>query len=138
MRTLTDAIGDFINKFDKGKNKIIDEVANQIINNTVRNINKSSYDGVSYKEVQRRIKGTDTYNNVKPYLRTRKILVNSGALRNSFYVSYKSWKKIVISSSVDYASIHNSGIGVPKRQFLGNSEKNLKDIKRIILKYIKK
>lgn len=61
----------------------------------------------------------------------RAILVDTGALRRSIKVSQSSFNKIVITSNLPYASVHNYGLKagrgrgfkMPKRKFMGNSKK---------------
>ena len=54
----------------------------------------------------------------------KKTLSNTGALANSIRVTKANSRKIQISSiGLKYANKHNSGNnGMPKRQFMGNSE----------------
>ncbi len=61
----------------------------------------------------------------------RAILVDTGALRRSIKVSQSSFNKIVITSNLPYAAVHNYGLKagrgrgfkMPKRKFMGNSKK---------------
>lgn len=61
----------------------------------------------------------------------RAILVDTGTLRRSIKVSQSSFNKIVITSNLPYASVHNYGLKsgrgrgfkMPKRKFMGNSKK---------------
>ena len=63
----------------------------------------------------------------------RAILVQSGDLRRSI-VKTVGRKKVVISTNVKYAEKHNSGLGkMPKRQFMGDSEKLKKNMKDTIV-----
>ena len=56
-----------------------------------------------------------------------KPLIDTGFLRKSF-VSNSSERGISITSSADYADIHNEGIGVPLRQFVKYKDVELQDI----------
>lgn len=61
----------------------------------------------------------------------RAILVDTGTLRRSIKVSQSSFNKIVITSNLPYAAVHNYGLKagrgrgfkMPKRKFMGNSKK---------------
>jgi len=61
----------------------------------------------------------------------RAILVDTGALRRSIKVTQSSFNKIVITSNLPYAAVHNYGLKagrgrgfkMPKRKFMGNSKK---------------
>lgn len=61
----------------------------------------------------------------------RAILVDTGALRRSIKVAQSSFNKIVITSNLPYAAVHNYGLKagrgrgfkMPKRKFMGNSKK---------------
>lgn len=110
-------------------------IANNTRNFFVRNFNRQQWEGVRWKEVKRRIEGTNEYK----YPKTRKlsrrinpILVGSGgakgqsggALRRAVANSIRSynWREIRlgITSDVPYAIYHNNGDGkIPKRRFIG-------------------
>jgi phage gpG-like protein len=71
--------------------------------------------------------------------RTRAILVQSGAMRDSVQVKRMSESEVVIGANTKYAARHNYGLHkMPKRQFIGNSATLRKELKTTIKKHIKK
>ena len=69
----------------------------------------------------------------------RAILVKTGNLRRSIRVKSASMSKIVISSDLDYAAVHNDGTNkMPQRKFIGDSENLRKELTKTITKEIKK
>lgn len=99
------------------------------------------FDGKKWKEVQRRIPGTNAYKYPKKKglsRRTKPILVQYGLLRRatSMSVRTKNFKKISLVVDLKYAANHNDGITVPKRQFMGRSKeldrKHRETIKKVI------
>lgn len=70
----------------------------------------------------------------------KKILSDRGFLKNSIRRTRATPKKIMVSSvGLRYARIHNDGGGkLPKRQFMGDSRRLNKEIKRLIERELKK
>lgn len=70
----------------------------------------------------------------------RALLVDTGALRRDVKVRLLTFKKIVIGTTrIIYARRHNEGLkGMPKREFLGDSKKLDKKLKKLILKELDK
>lgn len=70
----------------------------------------------------------------------RAILVDTGALRRDIQIRLTAFRKIVIGTSrIIYARRHNEGLsGMPKREFLGDSKKLDRKIKKLILKKMDK
>lgn len=70
--------------------------------------------------------------------RGKKILQNTGRLRRSIKRLSTTFGRIVVGTrGVDYANIHNEGLGsMPKRQFVGNSKKLERKLKSRISKEI--
>ena len=71
----------------------------------------------------------------------RAILVDSGDLRKSIIREpvNKANLSVKISTDLDYAKIHNEGIGkIPKRQFIGNSYKLNENCKKIVVSQLDK
>lgn len=103
------------------------------------NFTRQSFDGAKWKEVQRRIPGTKTYNSVKSRDRTRAILSGkTKTLAKSIYIKSASLKRIVIASSSKYGSVHNYGTNkIPQRKFLGNSQVLNKKILNLLNKVMK-
>lgn len=97
-----------------------------------------------WKEVQRRIPGTNPYKypkNKDRGRRTRSILVGkgSGRLRRSIRRGYTSFSKTVIATDVPYAKYHNEGTDkIPKRQFMGRSKQLDVKVKNTISKELDK
>jgi len=98
-----------------------------------------------WKEVQRRIPGTKTYNAVvKKHQRdtSRGILTGRTAnLGRSIKATHEPGK-VTVFSDVPYAAAHNEGttnagrnrnVTIPKRQFIGKSETLEKEIERVIV-----
>jgi len=69
-------------------------------------------------------------------------LTESGALRKSIKVIQADWTKIEIATVGnkvnDYSYKHNYGVGVPKRQFMGESEVLDSKIEKLIEKELDK
>jgi phage gpG-like protein len=103
------------------------------------NFTRQGFDGIKWKEVQRRISGTKTYKSVKNRDRTRAILSGkTKTLAKSIYIKSASLKRIVIASSSKYGAIHNSGTNkIPQRKFLGNSQVLNKKILNLLNKIMK-
>lgn len=70
----------------------------------------------------------------------RAVLTKTGDLKRSIKIKRASFQKIIIATSgVSYADRHNSGTrGMPKRQFMGDSEKLEDKLKKRVLLHIKK
>jgi phage gpG-like protein len=70
----------------------------------------------------------------------RAILVDTGALRRSITVLKATWKEIIIGTQrIKYAERHNEGLkGMPKREFIGDSEEMNKENKKLLEKLISK
>lgn len=101
------------------------------------------FDGKKWKEVNRRIPGTNEYKYPKKKglsRRKKPILVQYGLLRRavSMSVRSKTFKSIRLQVDLPYADNHNEGITVPKRQFMGYSKQLDRQHKRTIEKEIKK
>lgn len=70
---------------------------------------KQGWDGEKWKEVKRRTPGTRAYNSATKAARTRAILVQSSALSKSIVINSQTFARMVISTNVPYAQIHNEG-----------------------------
>ena len=103
------------------------------------NFTRQGFDGAKWKEVQRRIPGTKTYNSVKSRDRTSAILSGkTKTLAKSIYIKSASLKRIVIASSSKYGAFHNYGTNkIPQRKFLGNSQVLNKKILNLLNKVMK-
>lgn len=67
--------------------------------------------------------------------RINKILQNTGRLRDGF--SYKTSRdRVTIGTNVNYASKHQLGQGVPKREFLGVSKEDEREIIAILDEFL--
>lgn len=121
--------------FDKLKKEFerdIDEVTKKMAKissvHFVESFSRQSWDGVKWKEVQRRIQGTNAYKYPKNkglQRRTKPILVNKGTLRRAVNNSLKSANKgtIIFEINSDYAIFQNEGTDrIDKRQFIGWSK----------------
>jgi len=117
-----------------------DLLANQAQNYFSKSFFKQGWNGKSWKEVQRRIPGTNAYKYPKKKdlgRRKRPILVGKGstklrrAVANS--VRVKTWPVVRLVVDLPYARRHNEGLdGMSKRQYMGQTQE-LRDmqIKRI-------
>lgn len=135
-------------KIGSVKNTLPSVLANTGTNFFVENFDKEGFvDNTvqKWKTPKRRIPGTKEYKYPKHRdlgRRTRKTLVGTGKLRRAVNNSAKekSIKRIVwrVGSEVPYARRHNEGIGVPKREYMGESkELNRRFKKKIIQAYNK-
>lgn len=117
---------------------ILREIANMSRNHYLNAFQKSSWEGKTWRQVQRKIPGTPTYKYPKKKglsRRTKPILVNRGTLRRAVNSSVKgiSGGKIYFRVDLPYAKRHNEGLkGMPKRQFMGWSNEQSKKAKEII------
>lgn len=117
---------------------ILREIANMARNHYLNAFQKSSWEGKSWRQVQRRISGTAAYKYPKNKglsRRTKPILVNKGTLRRAVNSSVKgiSGGKIYFRVDLPYAKRHNEGLkGMPKRQFMGWSQQQSKEARKII------
>jgi phage gpG-like protein len=98
-----------------------------------------------WEEVQRRIPGTNAFKYPKRARlsrRTKKILSNTGMLKNSIKRTSATFNNITVTSRLIYAARHNEGLrGMPKRKFMGVSRllerQHMKKIKLAIDKSMK-
>lgn len=107
-----------------------------------QNFLTESFEGQPWQEVQRRIPGTKAYNRFakhRPSMNKLRILTNTRALQDSIYQDVTDGQSLIVSDSV-YADVHNEGLHagrgrgftMPKRQFIGQSEALVNDIKEKI------
>jgi phage gpG-like protein len=130
----------------KSKQKEVQELLRDFIrimgidarNHFVKNFEKQGFDDDSVHAWQKR-KITDE---------GRAILVKSGDLRRSIKVDKTSTDKVVISSDLPYARIHNEGLKgkafgkhsflMPKRRFMGFSKKLIRNLRNKLRSRINK
>jgi len=116
------------------KNIIPEKLANTTKRYFLDAFKSESWDGVPWKEVQRRTSGSKAYKYPKKKdlgRRTRKILIGkgSGRLRRAVSISLREANSrrirfMVDSTTIPYASRHNYGKdGMPERKFMGDSKK---------------
>ena len=108
---------------------------------------EQGFDGQQWKDVKRRISGADFYKPSKkdPAAKTRPILQGlSGKLRRAVSNSSQSGYKInnltyVLVVNNEYAAYHNEGTDkLPKRKFIGVSNKTNKRVLAFLTKKINK
>ena len=132
----------------------------KLLTNTSKNIfvdswKKQGWDGVKWQEVQRRTPGTKAYKSATKAARTRAILVKSGTLRRSIVVNSQTFQRMIISTNVPYAEVHNEGfsgivrvnahsrigkrikahsrkVNIPQRKFMGHGQRVEKEQRDII------
>lgn len=128
------------NKFNFGKvaqaaKKLREELpvklANQARNHFSQSFLNQSWEGNPWKEVNRRIPGTNEYKYPKKKdlgRRTRPILIGNGstklrrAVANSVKTGLVKWPIVRLVVDLPYARRHNEGLkGMPKRHFMGDS-----------------
>lgn len=70
----------------------------------------------------------------------RAILVDTGALRRSIHALKISFKEIIIGTTgIPYADRHNEGlVGMPKREFIGDSKELNEKNKKILVNLLSK
>lgn len=100
------------------------------------NFDKQAFNGVPWKDPLRKKYG-------KGSKRTNPTLTESGALRKSIKVIQANWTKIEVATVGNkvnsYASVHNDGEGnMPKRKFMGETQKLNADIQNLIEKELDK
>ena len=109
----------------------------------------NDYTGTGWQEVKRRQSGSGWYGHGSKTgaAKTRAILINSGALRDS--IRYEASRGMVkVMSSEIYAPVHNEGLNakiygkktfkMPKRKFMGHSELILSEIRKKVDTNIKR
>lgn len=123
-------------KFNVIKNKLARKVAQISQEYFEEAFDKEAFDGVKWKEVQRRIPGTKAYKAAKQSGRTNPILTKSTALRKSIKIMKATWDDIrieTVGSVNDYSDVHNEGTStMPQRQFMGQSDELDKLVERLI------
>lgn len=126
------------------------KIANNSRNFFVRNFDRQQWEGVRWKNVQRRIEGTNAYKYPKKTQLSRRVnpilvgtgkAISGGALRRAVANSIRSynWREIRlgITSDVPYAKYHNNGEGNnPKRQFIGDHRELHQQNREIIRKSV--
>jgi phage gpG-like protein len=133
-----------IEAMQKAKTDLPRLLANQAQNHFADSFKAGGWDGRPWKEVKRRQEGTPEYKYPKKKglsRRTKPILVKSGTLRRAVSMSARvvTWDKIQLVVDLPYAERHNEGKdGMPKRQFMGDSQA-LKDKQiKLINEYMEK
>lgn len=131
-----------ISAFKANTPKEVGKVAQR---NFTASFTNQGFDSKAWREVQRRIPGTDAYKYPKSKglgRRKKAILIGStGDLRRSVSQSLRSatWEKIKFQVSTPYAVYHNEGEGkIPKRQFIGSSRELSNSILQILNKNLAK
>jgi phage gpG-like protein len=99
----------------------------------LKSFEQQGWEGVSWKQPQRKIPGTKAYKYPKKGAdarHTRAILVQSGALRRAVATSLRTatWQLIRFEVNLPYAAIHNFGLklgrgtgNMPMRKYMGDS-----------------
>lgn len=115
----------------------------KIIGNTALNHFLKGFDDEAFSDTSERSdpwKKRKTLTKRDKVAGRRNILVQSGALRRSIVVRRATWNRIIVGSyGIIYARRHNRGLkGMPKRQFIGESQILNNRIRSILLKAIDK
>jgi hypothetical protein len=128
-----------LRNMDQMKRDIPQQIGNMAVRHFVKSFDDQGFTDVGlvkWKEVKRRIIGTDAYKYPKKKdleRRSRSILVGkSGGTKSGAHAHLKAqvntslkravWPNIDFSISSKYANRHNQGLdGMPKRKFMGNS-----------------
>lgn len=103
-------------RWKKAKEQLPKLLTNVSKNTFVDSWKKQGWDGEKWKEVKRRTPGTSAYNSATKAARTRAILVQSGALRRSIVINSQTFARMVISTNVPYAQIHNEGGTINRKE----------------------
>lgn len=135
-----------IKNFDLVKKELPVKCGMDAVNYFRESFNTQSFDGKKWKEVQRRISGTNAYKYPKGKglsRRTRAILIKTGRLKRGIVLKKASFNRTVIINEVPYASYHNEGTKhIPRRQFMNRTDtldgRAIKIIKNTINKLFKK
>lgn len=121
---------DVISRFDRVKNELPKELANEMQREYNSTFVSQSWNGSGWKTPNRKIEGTSEWKYPKKKglgRRTSNTLVRTGALRRAVSTALKlaTFEKIKFEVSLPYAQIHNEGLpmkngkNMPKRQFIG-------------------
>ena len=126
------------------------KVGNLAVRLFERNFQREGFFGRRWREVQRRIPGTQVYKAVAkrhPKDHERKILTGrNGNLGRSIQADPHEGS-VTIHSDLDYAAAHNEGtrtagrshnVRIPKRQFIGDSPELEKAVEELVAKEIDK
>jgi hypothetical protein len=115
-------LGKIKKDFERLKQKLPKEISDESRSFFLKNFDKQGFDDSSvqkWKEVQRRVPGTNPYKypkSKKLSRRTKPILVGTGRLRRSIRITRLSFPRSVIATDVSYAKYVND-----KRKFMGRS-----------------
>lgn len=124
----------------KAKREIVAEVANTTQSYFEGSWRKQGWDGKRWKEVKRRIPGTNAYKYPKKKglgRRTRAINVGKGRTRRSFVCISKRFERMVIQNTSPYSSFINEGTeNMPARPIMGQTAELTQIQTRIITKGI--
>lgn len=119
-------------------------LANHAQNYFTSSFTKQGWDGKGWRQVNRRIPGTDEYKYPKNKglsRRTKPILVGTGRLRRAVSNSIRSatFNSVRLVVDLPYAAAQNEGNGnLPRRHYMGNSPKLVEQQKLKIKNYINK
>lgn len=118
-------MGEKLKKFERVKQALPVILGNQAVNYFQDSFRKGGFDNTKWPEVQRRIPETNSYRYPKKKglgRRTRGILINKGKLRRDVRLRLATFSKILVSTSLPYASVHNKGTNrIKRRRFMGRS-----------------
>lgn len=87
----------FQQRIESVQQRLAEPIANEVINATLDNFEKQSYEGKAWKKRQSKKD------------QSRQLLVKSGRLRRSFRMLASSPNSVTVGSDVPYAATHNYG-----------------------------
>lgn len=112
-------IDEALRKFENVKRSLPQVLANDAVRFFNRSFIKQGWEDTKLEAWQPRLR------NPKKRDKTRKILVDSGALRRAVSTSLTkaTFEEIKFEVSLPYAMVHNTGSNImPQRKFMGDSE----------------
>lgn len=110
--------------------RLLDQMANNaVIEFKVKSFDKESFDGSAWARRKPNASRNDG----------RRLLVDTGRMRQSVRVLGSSQNSRTIGSDVPYAAYHNTGTSkLPKRKFIGNNKKLERTNKMLIFTTLSK
>lgn len=127
-----------IKKLEEKKSTLPHQLANIAQSAFLNNFRTSSFFGKKWKEVQRRIPGTNAYKYPKKDTSKNKRGILLGQTRHLFHsvahsIRQADWHEIRLGTDIPYAEYHNEGTDkIPQRRFMGDHPKLRAKLRRQI------
>ena len=126
---MTNLFDDVIRRLKDVKIDLPIKLGNTIQRHFRKNFDNEGFDGVKWKEVQRRIESSKSYHKGKASSKNP-ILIGTGKLRKSLQIKIANWERVVVGvvgDADEYASYVND-----ERQFIGDDLQLEREIDELI------